>query len=191
MIATEQANKLIDDFITIVVRATTSPNREDRAAIVEAKNHIVALLTGSSRIDRKAVALDTDTQLCEAIDPKKETERIERSRILSAGFQNLFDELILRQQRIHEVLTHYVGCTPDKLIVRARDLLHMTVDLGQFMLAMNGSWAEVVTKIEADEKERRERTKFATRSMEDEAKPMIVAKQAKAEVDSAPEAAKG
>lgn len=187
MLTDEQALKLLRDFARISIR-TMSGQPEDLAALEESLRHIVTLLTGSSRTECKTVDPNTETQLCESIPGKKPTER---DRVLNIGFQNLFDELIVRQQRMHEVLVRYIGCDADQLVLRSRDLLHMTVDLGTLMLAMGGSWAEVVSRIESDEKDRRERTKFATRSMEDEAKPLITTKQAKPEVDASPEAAKG
>lgn len=183
MISTEQAKTFIHNWTQILCRALTSGIESDHSAARAAEAEIIALLTGSSRIERDPAA-DSETKLVEAINP-------ERSRLINQGFQNLFDELVLRQQRMHEVLAGYVGCEPDRLVLRARDLLHMTVDLGVFMNAMGGPWAEVVKKIEADEVERKKRTKFATRSMEDEAKPILVKKQAAPETETTPEAAKG
>ncbi len=188
MLSTEDAIKFMDNYTAIVVRGSAmTASTDDIKAFAEANDGLIALLTGSSRIDRKAATLDTETQLCEAIDPKK----IERDRLLTAGFQNLFDELVVGRQRMHEALVQALGCQPQHLVLRARDLLHMVVDLGAFMVAMGSPWSDVVTKIEADEKERRERTKFATRSMEDEAKPILKAKNAAPEAEVAPEAAKG
>ncbi len=89
----------------------------------------------------------------------------------------LFTEITRRQLRLHDVLVHYVGCEPEKLLLRGRDLLHMVVDLGLFMRALGGPWDTFMDGVDAAERERAAQVKFAARSMENEAKPMLTEKK--------------
>lgn len=194
MLSTEDAIKLVDLFHIVVLEQrnvghlpTSDPKWQEAAKAVDAvRQQLLGALTGSSRIDRKAIDPNTETQLVEAVKPAD----AERGRLRRAGLENLFDELVIRQRRLHEVLVSYIGCEPEKFKLRGRDLLFMVVDLGLFMQALGGPWQPILAAIDADEAEKKARTKFAVRSQEDEAKPMLAAKQAE-KPDATPEAAKG
>lgn len=164
MLTTEQAVKFVEDFVAVV-------RSHDAAARGDAVNNLVALLTGSSRIDREAVDPNTETQMAEAITPDalKQKELIE-------GKLLMLDDLLIRHRRLHETLVHYVGCPPDKLHVRTRDLLFMVVDVGLLMSVASGPWLEVLDRIEADQREIQARTKFAARSTENLAPEILKAK---------------
>lgn len=178
MLTTEQATKLVDAFVA-AVQANTATSVDDFAAgqseakhkrLAEARDQLLAALTGSSRIER-AVDPNTETQMAEAIAPDavKQKELIE-------GKLLMLDDLLIRHRQLHETLVHYVGCTPDKLHIRTRDLLFTVVDVGMLMRIAGGPWREVLERIEADQREIQARTKFAARSTENLAPEILKAK---------------
>ena len=185
MFTTEQATKLVDDFVHIIDRWFASEHGVAVAGapitLAQAKEQMVAALTGSSRIDRKPIDPNTETQLVAAVDDKPKTPYAELAR----------SSAVLRQ-RLHEVLVEYVGCEPAQFKLRGRDLLFMVADVGKLMAVLGGPWKPILDQIEADEAEKKARTKFSVRSQEDEAKPILTAKIPAVETpDATPDAAKG
>jgi hypothetical protein len=179
MMTTDQATKLVDAFADIAVTAATAGKERTNRALEKAKEEMVAALTGSSRIDRPAVDPNTETQMAEAITPDAT-----RQKELIEGKLLMLDDLLIRHRQLHETLVHYVGCTPDKLHIRTRDLLFTVVDVGMLMRIAGGPWREVLERIEADQREIQARTKFAARSTENLA-PEILKAKTKAAADAA------
>ncbi len=185
MFTTDQAMKIVESFTHIILRQSAEPSPEGCEKMEKAKSDLIAVLTGSSRIER-SVDPNTETQMVEVVNPEAEKERD-----LIEGKLLMLDDLMMRHRKLHETLVRYVGCTPDKLHIRSRDLLFMVVDIGLLMRVAAGPWLDVVDQIEVDERERRAQTLFAARSTENLAPEMLKAKKAAGATEGQPDATNG
>lgn len=193
MLTTEQATKLVDGFVALIqVNTTTTVDdftievaEAKRKCVAEARDQLIAAMTGSSRIER-VVDPEVDTQLVEAINP----EAAAKKELIEAKLVML-DDLLVRHRRLHETLVHYVGCVPTKLHLRSRDLLYMTVDIGKLMRVAGGPWLDVIDQIDTDEKDRQAQTKFAARSTENLAPEILKAKKIGESTAGQPDATNG
>jgi hypothetical protein len=136
------------------------------AQVIDAEAALVHFILGF--VATPAVDPNEDTQLLETL--KEEPKALS---LRDSGMQRLFDELLVRHERIYQAIVKYLGGEPKTIQLRTADLLNSVIDLSEIMIAYGGDCADLVRAIREDEAARRANTKRQVRSQENEAKPVM------------------
>ncbi len=140
-----------------------------KEALINAEAKLVHSILGLMPTPAPTVDPNEDTQLIDTTKVAKPKELSPRDMSL----QRLFDELLVRHERIYQAIVKYLGGEPKTIQLRTADLLNSVIDLSEIMIAYGGDCADLVRAIREDEAARRVNTKRQVRSQENEAKPLM------------------
>ncbi len=174
------------------VKSLKSDEAKDMALateqIADAEAGLVHFILGLIATPAPTVDPNEDTQLLETVRVEKPSKELSPR---DSAFQRLFDELLVRQERIYQAIVKYLGGEPKNIHLRTADLLNSVIDLSEIMIAYGGDCADLVRAIREDEVARRTNPKRLVRSQENEAKPLLTGAAQHRGIDSTSETMAG